>query len=285
MGISLDEYRKVIDLDPYPRPEKLLDGDGKMEACEKLLKYLLRERGMIAAFSATFEKKRQLVRGYMNERASIPVPADILETQDKLFWTETVERGIVDAETLPQEKYDISLWQGNIVRLNADAIVNAANRTLLGCFLAGHNCIDNVIHSSAGMQLRSDCARIISRQGQEENCGDAKITRAYNLPCKYVIHTVGPMVGREIDDLVRAQLRSCYISCLNLAEEMKLNTLAFCCIGTGVFNFPQEEAAEIAVGAVVNWKMRRPESKLKIIFDTFLEKDTQIYKNILNYVE
>ncbi len=283
MGLSFDEYKDAVELSPYPRPEKVGSEEERTEVCEKLLKFLLRERGMIAAFSASYEKKRSLVRGYMNERAALPIPQEILDMQDKLFWTETLERGIVDVGEIPEIKYAISLWQGDISRLNADGIVNAANKGLLGCFLPGHNCIDNVIHSYAGMQLRRDCARIMSLQGQED-IGDVKITRAYNLPSKYVLHTVGPMVGREVSEEQSAQLRSCYISCLNLAHDLGLRSIAFCCISTGVFNFPRGEAAEIATGAVVNWKIHHPNSNLKVIFNTFLPEDTEIYQNILKYI-
>ncbi|MDE5896180.1 MAG: macro domain-containing protein, partial [Clostridia bacterium] len=156
-----------------------------------------------------------------------------------------------------------------------------ANKALLGGFLAGPNCIDNTIHSCAGMQLRDDCAKIIAAQGREEECGDAKATCAYNLPSKFVLHTVGPMVGRGVREEDKAALRSCYVSCLDLAEELGLKSIAFCCIGTGVFNFPQAEAAEIASGAAVSWKLRRPESGLRIIFNTFLPRDTEIYSDIL----
>ncbi len=283
MGLSFDEYKHLIDLTPYPRPALLETEEEKSEACGKLLKFLLRERGLIAAFSATYERKRQLVRCYMNERAAMPIPPEILKTQDSLFWTESVERGIVDIDTLPEAGDGIVLWQGDITRLNADAIVNAANKSLLGCFLPGHHCIDNVIHSYAGMQMRGDCACIMANQGSEE-CGEAKLTRAYNLPSKYVMHTVGPMVGREVTDEQRAQLRSCYTSCLNLAAEAGLTSVAFCCIATGVFNFPRAEAAEIAVGSLMNWRLRNPENKLKVIFNTFLNEDTEIYKNILGLI-
>ncbi len=280
MGLNFADYKNKIPLSPFPRPA-LLSAEEKDEACGKLLKFLLRERGTIAAFSATYERKRELVREHMNRRPALPIPYDVLCLQDALFWTESVERGIVPPEEIPAGKYGVSLWQGDITRLAADGIVNAANKTLLGCFLAGHRCIDNTIHSFAGMQLRDDCARIIALQGAEEACGDAKITRAYNLPSKYVLHTVGPMVGRELTDLDRATLRSCYISCLNLAEEAGLNSLAFCCISTGVFNFPREEAAEIAAGAVVNWKLRHAGNSMKVIFNTYLPEDTRTYENIL----
>lgn len=271
--------RSVIDLTPYPRPEPLGEEE-RSAATDALLKWLLRERGMIAAFSATTQKKRALVRGYMNERPAHPVSADILDLQDRLFWTETLERGIVSPEETPERK-GISLWQGDITRLAADGIANAANRGLLGCFLPNHNCIDNVIHSAAGMQLRDDCAKIIAAQGHEEAVGDCKITRAFNLPCKYVLHTVGPMIRREVREEDRADLRACYLSCLDTAERAGLHSVAFCCISTGVFSFPRGEAAEIAVGTVLKWKMRHAESGLKIVFNTFLDADTEIYRNIL----
>lgn len=278
--MTFSEISKIVDLSPYPRPD-VLNAEQKAESCEKLLRFLLRERGMIAAFSATYEKKRSLVRGYMNERAALPVPADLLALQDELFWTESVERGMVEVDSIAFNEQGIGHYQGDIVRVAADAIVNAANSSLLGCFRAGHACIDNAIHSAAGMQLRDDCAKIIAAQQSEEHCGDAKITCAYNLPAKYVLHTVGPLVLREATQADRAALRSCYLSCLDLCEEAGIQSVAFCCVSTGVFNFPREEAAEIATGAVLNWKLRRPENKLKVIFNTYLDADAKIYDDIL----
>lgn len=282
--MTLEETKKLIGLTPYPRPA-LLQAAEKTEACDALLKYLLREQGLIAAFNSPYAKKRELVRSYMNRRMPHPIPPEILKLQDSLFWTETVERGVVEADTLSPIKYDIALWEGDITRLNADGIVNAAKKNLLGCFQPLHDCVDNVIHSCAGMQLRSDCARLIAAQGgQEEECGGALITRAYNLPSKYVLHTVGPMVGHSLTAEDRADLRSCYTSCLNLADEAGLKSIAFCCISTGVFNFPREEAAEIAAGAVVSWKLRNPSGKLKVIFNTFRPEDTEIYRNMLKMI-
>ncbi len=278
--MSLEEYRSAIDLTPYPRPQPLPEGE-KEGACDALLRFLMRERGLIAAFSSTYERKRALVRAQMNVRAPLPVPADILSLQDRLFWTESLERGIVREEDISAGKYDIALWEGDITRLALDAIVNAGNKSLLGCFLAGHNCIDNVIHSAAGMQLRGDCQRIISALGHEEENGNARITRAYNLPARYVIHTVGPMVGRAVTEEQRADLRSCYLSSLDLAREMGLHSIAFCCIATGVFNFPPDEAAEIATGAVLKWKLRNADHPIKVVFNTFRPHDTAVYRNIL----
>lgn len=280
---SYNGLESVVDLSPYPRPA-LLSAEEKSAATDTLLKYLLRERGMIAAFSATPEKKRALVRGYMNERPAHPIPPDILPVQDGLFWTETVEKGIVEPSELSFDAHGFCVWQGDITRLAADGIVNAANRGLLGCFLPNHGCIDNAIHSAAGMQLRDDCAKIIAAQGHEEDTGDCKLTRAYNLPSRFVMHTVGPMVRREVTEEDRTALRACYLSCLDMAERAGMQSVAFCCIATGVFSFPRAEAAEIAVGAVLKWKMRRPDSAMKIIFNTYLDEDANIYRNILAMV-
>ena len=284
MGLAFEEYRREFDLTPYPRPALVESEEEKMERCDRILKFLLRERGMIAAFSSTYQRKRGVIREYMNTRNPLPVPFDVLADQDALFWTESVERGIVQADDIPEIKYNIAHWQGDITRLQADAIVNAGNTSLLGCFLPRHNCIDNVIHSAAGMQLRADCARLIALQGHEEEIGDAKLTRAYNLPAKYVIHTVGPRVGREVTAEQRSQLRSCYNSVFDLAEEAGCKHVAVCCVSTGVFNFPREEAAEIAAGAAVNWKLRHKDSGMKIIFDTFLDADAKVYENILKMI-
>ncbi len=282
MGLSFEACKKIVDLTPYPRPERLAEEE-KEEVCSHLLKFLLKERGMIAAFSASYEKKRHLVRCYMNERPALPIPREILGVQDRLFWTETCEKGLVEAETLAAGKYGICLTRGDITAMRADAVVTAANKSLLGCFLPAHQCVDNAVHSAAGMQLRDDCAKLMAAQGTEEECGEAKLTRAYNLPATYVLHTVGPMVGREVSEEERAQLRSCYVSCLNLAAEAGLKSVAFTCISTGVFNFPRDEAAEIAVGAVVNWKLRTG-ADLRVVFNTYLPEDEAVYSNILRYI-
>ena len=278
---SFELSQKTVNLTPYPRP-LTAEGEEREELTDALLKWLLRERGMIAAFSATAEKKRALIRAAMNERPAHPVPQEVLAMQDRLFWAETLERGIVEEKDLSFGANGIGLWQGDITRLAVDGIVNAANRGLLGCFLPGHNCIDNVIHSAAGMQLRDDCAKLIAAQGREEECGDCKITRAYNLPSRYVLHTVGPMIRREVTERDRGLLRACYRACLDTAAEAGLKSIAFCCISTGVFSFPRAEAAELAAGAVLQWKMRNKDVPVRILFNTFLDEDTRIYKSILS---
>lgn len=164
--------------------------------------------------------------------------------------------------------------------MNADAVVNAANNSLLGCFIPHHKCIDNVIHSRAGVQVRLDCSKIMGAQGEAEPAGCAKITLAYNLPSKYIIHTVGPMVGLRVTEEDRRVLRNCYLSSLNLAKEMKIHTIAFCCISTGIFSFPNDEAAAVAVGAVKNWLLETGYD-MRIIFDVFLDKDLAIYEDVL----
>ena len=283
MRPTYQDFAKIVNLTPYSRPQ-LLSAQEKDGACDALLKFLLKERGMIAAFSASYEKKRTFIRRYMNERLPLPIPDEILKIQDALFWTESVERKIEDVASFSYSEHGMAHYRGDICKLNSDAIVNAANSALLGCFRAGHQCIDNIIHSYAGMQLRDDCAKIVAVQG-EAQAGDTILTRAYNLPSKYVLHTVGPIVLHGTTEVDRAALRSCYLSCLNLCEQAGLSTVAFCCIATGVFNYPHDEAAEIATGTVFNWKLRHPESKLKVIFNTYLEEDARIYSDILKMME
>ena len=171
------------------------------------------------------------------------------------------------------------LWQGDITRLACDAIVNAANARLLGCFVPNHGCIDNAIHSAAGIQLREECARIIEQQDDEEPIGQAKITRAYNLPCDYVLHTVGPIVQGEVTEEQKQELKSCYESCLKLAEKYHLESVAFCCISTGEFHFPNEMAAEIAIGTIDEFLDTAVHVK-KVIINVFKEEDYKIYDRL-----
>lgn len=277
--LRLEDYKNIIDLTVPPRAPLILSEREKNQICDELLSVLLEERNEIAAFSYPYKVKRELIWGYLNQRLPNPVDGRFLELQDKLFWSETLENGIVDVNAL-NYKDNIALWQGDISRLNADAIVNAANNRLLGCFIPHHKCIDNVIHSRAGVQVRLDCFKIMGAQGEAEPSGCAKITRAYNLPSKYILHTVGPMVGRKVTDEDRRVLRNCYLSCLNLAKEMGLKSVAFCCISTGIFGFPNDEAAAIAVGAVKQWKMEN-DYPINIIFNVFLDKDLSLYSEIL----
>ena len=278
--LSFEEYKNIIDLSCPPRRAQIISEEEKSAICDELLAFLLEERNRIAAFSYPYSVKRELIWGYLNERPPAPVSERFLTLQDRLFLSESEERGVVDADAF---SYDggIALWQGDITRLKIDAIVNAANSSLLGCFIPHHKCIDNVIHSRAGVQVRLDCSKIMGAQGEAEPSGCAKITLAYNLPSKYILHTVGPMVGVRVTDEDRRVLRNCYISCLNLAREMGLHTVAFCCISTGIFGFPGDEAAAIAVGAVKGWLLEAGGCDMRVVFDVYLDRDLAIYRDVL----
>lgn len=226
--------------------------------------------------------QRQLLRALMNVRPPMPLAPDFLAVQDALLSAEREERGVIDAMSLPAcpGHPGISIWQGDITRLRADAIVNAANCKLLGCFCPCHGCIDNAIHSGAGLQLREECYRLMAAQGHDEPTGQAKLTRAYNLPARYVLHTVGPIVQGEVTARDRAQLAACYRSCMELAAEHGLESVVFCCISTGEFHFPNREAAQTALDTVTDF-LQTPSSIQKVIFNVFKELDEQIYQDLL----
>ena len=224
--------------------------------------------------------QKNLLRSLMNVRMPAPVSEEYLTVQDAYLKQDIAEKGITLLDDLKPVKPDIYLWQGDITTLACDAIVNAANSAMLGCFQILHNCIDNCIHSAAGLSLRNKCYEIMQHQGYEEPTGRAKITPAYNLPCKYVLHTVGPIVSGVLTEEDCELLKSCYLSCLTLAEENNIKSIAFCCISTGVFGFPQKEAAKIAVNTVREYKQQTG-SGIKVIFNVFKDEDLFIYQNIL----
>ena len=277
--LTLEQYKEIVNLRFRPRKREILSEEEKSAICDEMLGILLEERNEIAAFSYPYKVKRDLIWGFLNQRLPNPVSPRFLEIQDRLFSSETEERGVVDADEFAYDD-GIALWQGDITRLKADAVVNAANNSLLGCFIPHHKCIDNVIHSRAGVQVRLDCSKIMGAQGESEPSGCAKITLAYNLPSKYIIHTVGPMVSIQVTEDNERVLRNCYLSCLNLAREMKLKSIAFCCISTGIFGFPGEDAAAIAVGAVKNWLLETG-YPIRVVFNVFLDKDLEIYRDVL----
>ena len=205
---------------------------------------------------------------------------EFLKIQDEYLREETRLKGVTDISALTPIQPDIYLWQGDITTLKCDAIVNAANNQMLGCFCPNHGCIDNAIHTFAGVQLRLDCAELMKKQGHEEPTGQAKITPAYNLPCRFVIHTVGPIVYGRLTDKDCELLRSCYRSCLKVADENSLKSIAFCCISTGEFHFPNERAAEIAIDTVKKYKAET-QSEIKVIFNVFKDTDYKIYRELL----
>ena len=227
----------------------------------------------------TEQEKRDLFRALRNVRPPKPVSEEFLRLQDEELQVQLQEKGVVNLPDVP-----IQIWQGDITRLRVDAIVNAANSQMLGCFHPLHKCIDNAIHSAAGVQLREECHQMMLRQGHEEPTGTAKITKAYNLPCKHVIHTVGPIVPTGIPTkLQQEQLASCYRSVMSIANENNLESVAFCCISTGEFRFPNRLAAEIAVKTVTDFFKEHLDSSVKtVIFNVFKDIDKEIYELVLS---
>lgn len=225
-------------------------------------------------------QQKHLLRALFNVRMPKAASDEFLKIQDEYLREETFQKGVTDLATLTPIRPDIYLWQGDITTLKCDAIVNAANNQMLGCFCPNHGCIDNAIHTYAGVQLRLACAELMAKQRHDEPTGQAKITPAFNLPCRYVLHTVGPIVGGRLTERDCGLLRSCYLSCLALADEKHLASIAFCCISTGEFHFPNERAAEIAIQAVNDYK-KETRSEIKVIFDVWKNEDYKIYTRLL----
>ena len=226
------------------------------------------------------ERQRQLLRGLMNIRAPKRIGADFLKMQDEYLQSETAAKGITDIADLTPIQQGLYLWQGDITTLKCDAIVNAANSGMTGCYIPNHRCIDNAIHTFAGVELRLACEELMEQQGYPEPTGQAKITPAFNLPCRYVLHTVGPIIRGRVTKEDKELLASCYRSCLELAAENGLESVAFCCISTGEFHFPNEQAAQIAVETVKQF-MNRKISVKKVIFNVFKDLDKAIYEKLL----
>ena len=247
-----------------------------------LIQALLKENPEYRDLSIPAEpdSQRQLLRGLMNIRAPQNANADFLKTQDEYLQDETAAKGIADITDLTPVQPGLYLWQGDITTLKCDAIVNAANSGMTGCYIPNHRCIDNAIHTFAGVELRLACEELMERQGYPEPTGLAKITPAFNLPCRYVLHTVGPIINGRVTKADKDLLASCYRSCLELAAENGLESVAFCCISTGEFHFPNEQAAEIAVWAVKDF-LKKQTSVKKVIFNVFKDLDKEIYARLL----
>ena len=245
-----------------------------------LLEVLLRERGETMALPGDEAAQRRLLRALCNVREPVPAPADFLAVQDAYLQEETRRKGVTDAARIPEAEPGIRLWRGDITTLRCDAIVNAANSALLGCFVPCHGCIDNAIHTYAGVQLRLACAELMAAQGHPEPAGRAKITPAFNLPSRYVLHTVGPIVRDRPTARDEALLAACYRSCLALAAAHGARSVAFCCISTGEFHFPSARAAQIAVQTVR--KARKTlQHEMDVIFNVYQERDLRIYEGLL----
>jgi O-acetyl-ADP-ribose deacetylase (regulator of RNase III) len=260
----------------------IMDNMTQKERRERLIGLLLEEQPgyRMAGVPDSEEEQKRLLRSLMNVRMAAPVSAEFERVQDEYLREENRRRGVVEVSDLVPVQTGVYLWRGDITRLRCGAIVNAANSGMTGCYQPCHNCIDNCIHTYAGVQLRNYCNDLMERQGHLEPTGTAKLTPAFNLPCDYVIHTVGPIVQGRLTEKHRRQLEGCYRSCLEAAEENKVRSIAFCCISTGVFMFPNEEAAKIAVQTVKEYKAETG-SGIEVIFNVFKEEDERIYRKLL----
>ena len=247
-----------------------------------LIQSLLDERPSCRKQEIPTDAQRQkvLLRGLMNIRSPRAIHPEFQKIQDAYLQAETAEKGITDIADLSPIQPGLYLWQGDITTLRCDAIVNAANSGMTGCYVPNHRCIDNAIHTYAGVELRLTCAELMEQQGYPEPTGTAKITPAFNLPCKYVLHTVGPIIDGPVTAQDEALLASCYRACLEKAAEQDLESVAFCCISTGEFHFPNNLAAQIAVRTVKEF-LSRQTSVRKVIFNVFKDLDKQIYQQLL----
>ena len=273
-----------------------------MSRINELLQMLMTDSGQYGDIPvpASEREKRNLIRSLMNVRMPKAISDELLNLQDDYLQEELEAKGVVDLSEIPsvKEAYGsqishadkLSLWQGDITRLNVGAIVNAANSQMLGCFVPCHGCIDNAIHSAAGMQLRAECNHIMTqrrnRYGRtyEEPTGTATLTKSYNLPCDYVIHTVGPIVYGELNGAHCRDLRNCYRNVLECCIDNDIKSVAFCCISTGEFHFPNEEAAKIALEIVTDFLEEYSSSMERIIFNVFKDSDREIYEKLLGAV-
>jgi O-acetyl-ADP-ribose deacetylase (regulator of RNase III) len=302
--LDLGDYRLLVRLDePFEAPEPAPEAEAERAlVVEKLLAYLQSEATVeygdesFKTIPSSYNEKRRVLRALLTVRGPDPLPSWFHAHMDRLLQREALECGLTDAASLPRvaqsergSSYGASaacvLWRGDITRLRVDAIVNAANSAFLGCFEPFHACIDNVIHAAAGPRLREDCHAIIRRQGHHEGTGWAKVTRAYNLPSKYILHTVGPIVEggeKQVSPEHEQRLSACYRSCLDLAYRVSdIRSVAFCCISTGVFGFPQERAASVALRTVARWLVAHPGALDLIVFNVFRQDDLEIYRRLL----
>ena len=269
-----------------------MDPVRKLELVRTAVALLVRERNELGGWmppaellggDGSFADSWRAFRALVNTRDALPAPAGFLEVQDELLQGMIAEAGITQVEDLAPRSADarIRLWRGDITTIAADAIVNAANSGMTGCWQPLHGCIDNAIHTFAGVQLRLECARLMEAQGYPEPTAQAKVTDAYNLPSRRIIHTVGPIAQGAPTARHRQELARCYVTCLDAAMAEGLRSIAFCCISTGVFGFPQRQAAQIAVETVRLWLEMRPEADMTVVFNVFTEADEHIYRELM----
>lgn len=290
--LTISDYAQAIALyDDYPTISLSLSKKEEQTLVEQLLKELrdmLKRLGVEDYAHHDATTKRTLLDAAITVLPPNTLSRSGINRLNQLLQSELSKREIFDAETLAQIPFfksgdtKVVLWRGDITTLNTDAIVNAANQQLLGCFQPQHRCIDNAIHNRAGVQLRNDCHTIMSKQGHIEAIGDAKVTRAYNLPSNYVIHTVGPMVQGVVTKKDKTLLASCYNNVLDITQAVDaIRSIAFCAVSTGVFGYPIEKAAPVAIQTVRNWLKKHPNQLDIVIFNVFAKKDLHIYQTVM----
>lgn len=256
------------------------------ERLKWMISYLMQEKEVLDTVEVPHilpDNEAQLFtiwRGLVNLRLPYPVSDSFLNIQDAYLQEALKQKQVTSIDELQEVQPQLYLWQGDITTLAVDAITNAANSEFLGCFIPNHHCIDNEIQTKAGVQVRRDCYHIRQQQGRKEPVGKAKLTPAYNLPAEYIIHTVGPIANGKVSPVKAQMLANCYQSVLELTDQRKLSSLALCCISTGEFGYPQNEAAQIAVQTVKNY-LQVTNSQLKIVFNVFLDSDLAIYQSLL----
>lgn len=281
--LYLEDYAKDVKLYEDFVPTPLSSNSNK----EALLDFLLLALDEKTCISLNYTEKRRILHGKINTLQSNTLNKDEISKLDQLLQTERIEKSLTDINSLQTqstfqcENTKIVIWQGDITTLKIDAIVNAANNQMLGCWQPLHACIDNAIHSAAGVQLRDDCDLIMRKQGFAEPTATAKLTRAYNLPSKYVVHTVGPIVQNNVSEQNKSDLAKAYTSCLEICKQMKtIQSIAFCGISTGVFGYPAEKAAEVAFSTVKQWLLENTQSLEVVVFNVFSDQDRIIYEHL-----
>lgn len=277
--IELKDYKNLINLTLQSKSDIVLLHKEKEQIVNKLLKIIEKNSDLTFSPLSNYERKRNSLRGALNCFPPFDFGIDFFELQDKLLSSETNEKRKITLNDLNFDE-NIAVFQGDITTMAVDAIVNAGNNQLLGCFIPLHSCIDNIIISAAGFQVRNDLNVIMQKQGHEEPNGKAKITNAYNLPSKYIIHTVGPCIYGNVKEKDKQDLANCYISSLELAKEMNLKSIAFCCISTGEFMFPNDIACDIVVDTVKNW-LKENKYDIKVVFNVFKDIDRSLYERKL----
>lgn len=288
--ISLESYKEKVRLDE-PFVPVIKTGMTKEACVDELLYFFQEYTGRLTPHlpHETYQEKRRVLHGVLNMLPPNSADTDAMAILDTLLQEEFQTKSILAPKSLSADfkigKTSVVLWRGDITTIATDAIVNAANNALLGCFQPLHACIDNAIHTASGLQLRDDCNAIMQFQGEKEPTGNAKITRAYNLPSKYVLHTVGPIVQGNVLRHHQGLLANCYESCLEISTKVgDISSIAFCCISTGVFGYPPEEAAKVAFEAVRQWLTKNEHDFERIVFNVFSEKDYNIYKALIDEV-